>query len=223
MIIKHLRKESINKDVYILGSGASLNYFNPSPQFWYNKIVIGINTIFELYPCDYTIIQHHELTEYILEKYPGDRLIISRYHKGIRNDSIVREIKPWLKKWCWIYEHNDQPFLKPLNFSALDDPNKLVVGSTTAIAAISFAYHIGAKNIFLCGIDGGSLNGETNVKGYYQSENAGNKAVQHNHSVQTNNQIFDFRNELRRRGVNMYSINPFVNMNFEGNQFSINN
>lgn len=216
--IKQHKRNRPEMDFIILGSGASMNYFTPTKDFFDNKVIIGINTISDHYPCDYIIMQHHELLNKINPEYIElNRVFITRFQKGI-TDKLSGLITSKCEKDLIIFDHNNQTFLNDLDFSAQDDPDKLVIGGTTAIAAISLAVKLGAKNIFLCGIDGGSLDGETNLKGYYQAENPGNKEIQHNHSLKTNKLIMDFRDYLKTRGVNMFSINPFVNMTFEGHQ-----
>lgn len=208
-------------DFIILGSGASLNHFNPNYEFFMNKFVIGINMIFKHFHCDFLVLHHHELLDKVILKNKDDRSIfVSRFHRCI-SDDLNNSIPEYYENKFTVYDHAPQSYLNNLDFSFQDYKNTLVTGGTTAIAAISLAVKLGAKNIFLCGIDGGSLDGETNLRGYYQAENSGNKPVQHNHSVKTSDLIIQFRDYLKTRGVNIFSINPFVNMNFEGHKFNL--
>ena len=210
----------INKSFIILGSGASLNYYPIDDRNIFNDFtVIGINMIWKHFKCDYVVLQHHDLLDSIVdhtpERFNYTDFFVSRFHRGVIEVLDVL-INSTYEKEFTIFDHFNQTFLNDLDFTAQDHPDKLVIGGTTAIAAISLAVKLGAKNIFLCGIDGGALDGETNLKGYFQAENPGNKDVQRNHSIRTNKLIMDFRDYLKTRNVNMFSINPFVNMSFEG-------
>ena len=81
---------------------------------------------------------------------------------------------------------------------------------------------MGAKNILLCGHDCGSLDGETNLKGY--NTKVGHMQGSQHGYLQWLSQIenhtakvcFKIESEY---GCNIHSLNPFINFNLEGHQF----
>jgi len=157
MNISELQK--ITGDVYVLGSGSSLDYVKPS--FFKGKTVIGINHIHKLFPVTY----------------------------GISNHSIGYE---------------------DIDFSDFDNPESLIVGATTS-SAIHLAQRIGATTIILCGIDNGMIDGKIGVKKY--------PATNPQHIIDFEPQLKIVCNFIRSKGVGIYSLNPFINLNLEGHRF----
>lgn len=196
---------------YIIGSGASLNYVSPS--FFEDKFTIGVNMAYKHFKCDFTIIHHHELAEQIMND--DQTLICSHFHK-CQQSSEKYNIN-WEQYNIYMYYHPEQGFFN-INFSPFTNKSKdsLFIGGATTVNAISFACFLGANNIVLCGVDGGSLNGKVNIDGYHNDKNYN----QQKHAVLTNNIIAKVRDKLKQHNVNMYSLNPFVNMNLEGNKFN---
>jgi hypothetical protein len=207
-------------DIYIVGSGASLNFIDKS--FFLNKIVIGVNHIYKLIYCNYIITHHHNVSDLILSKELNKRfkLIVARHESCILN--AVRLPENYGNKNTYIYDHLNQAY-REIDFSPvinldINNPhNQLITGGTIIVDAIGLAYYLGASNIILCGVDGGTINGSVNANGYYN--HAVNIKNQINHSVVTNAEIIKARDFLLQYGVNIYSLNPFINMGFEGNCF----
>ena len=97
-------------------------------------------------------------------------------------------------------------------------PDGLVVGSTSMHGAMHLAAHMGAANIIMVGADCGRIDGKFNHEGY----TSGNLETSdpdfwlarwETHLRQVKAYLCD------RYDVNIYSLNPFLNMNLEGHEW----
>jgi len=187
-----------------------MDYIQPS--FFMNKTVIGINRVYEFFPVDYVIIHHGCLGQEIIDG--GLTLIVSK------NDCCYPDKPNIYNGWYYQYNHVDKPAITlDLDLSYLDKDDSLVTGGSTAIDAMSFAYFLGAKNIILCGIDGGSINGKINFTGYYDYSKPGSFDHQVRHANRTRKIINEFADVLCYRGITVVSINPFTDLTLEGNRY----
>jgi len=208
--IKMLKKRWPDSDIYVLGSGPSMNYLKPS--FFDGKITVGINRIWKFFPCSYVVIHHGELGQEIIDA--GLRLVVSKYYYGYPDKPENK-----YKGAYYQYNHKEQGLMQ-IDYSVLDSDDSLVIGGTTAIDAISFAYFLGGKNIILCGIDGGMINNEINMRGYHNYKKPGWFDYQVRTAGRTNLMVKEFADILRSRGIGVYSINPFINFSLEGNKYN---
>jgi len=87
---------------------------------------------------------------------------------------------------------------------------------------------MGAKNIILVGHDCGTINGEPNFKNYHNEQTY---KIAHSRGKtdyiiwlrQIEAQTIVIKNLLKKKyNCNIYSINPFVSLNLEGNIFKSN-
>ncbi|MAF25930.1 hypothetical protein CL634_10195 [bacterium] len=105
------------------------------------------------------------------------------------------------------------------------DSDKLVVSYSTTTSAMHLAAYMGAKNIILCGHDCGTIDGEVNIKNYYVDPNR--QMVQpsvheYAHWIKTDieGHTRGVKDKLKEvYGVNIHSLNPFINFNLEGHTF----
>jgi len=96
-----------------------------------------------------------------------------------------------------------------------DDDSRLLWGYTTLHPALYLAWFLGASTIVTVAADHGVWGGKVNADGYYPD------------GGQTQQNLFDMwakrtdalAAELRRRGTNVYSLIPTVNLNLEGLSF----
>jgi len=111
------------------------------------------------------------------------------------------------------------------------DSNILVNSELSMPSVIHAAYLLGAKNIILCGVDGGLINGKVNIDGYYSKKEYSKKKKTEkkqthleftkktmSHPYAEHN-LKIVRDELKKRGCNVVSLNPFVNLGLEGNKY----
>ncbi len=142
-------------------------------------------------------------------------LVLSEYNCGLLNN----------------LNHFDEPFYyfmtlkntkQDIDLSPIDKPGMLVAGGTTFTSAIHFAYYLGAKNIIICGHDCGTLDEGVNFDGYYNEKwSEKQKKLMKNGDMQIwESQSKKLIDELRRRGANILSLNPFINLGLEGHQYN---
>ena len=217
------------KDIWVLGAGSSLNHVSKS-FFDSSKIVIGVNRICKFFRCDYVVSKDPVGFDEIRESVKDSKVILSEWKFG--------------DPPSWKHLANPHPCLEPTlnslngDFYYFTHPTKagqkpllevigsedIVVSHSTITSAIHMAAYMGAKNIILCGHDCGSLDGEVNVKNYYEKicPNQGDtegyvhfvsKQIEE-HTIQVKEKIYDVY------GVPIYSLNPFVNFGLEGHEYT---
>lgn len=215
--ISALKNYHKGEDIYVLGSGASMNYLDKS--FFNNKITIGINYINKLFPCTYSFMKDvctHEGFDYFLK--------LAREHDSI---PMTTDIYGEKNEHTHFYERDDLFYIVPVEkwnaFGNMDliGTEKFITGHLTMSTAIHIAFYLGAANIVLCGIDGGILDEQLNVNGYYDklSENKIEhlkEAVSHPYNEIHLKRI---RKRLKDFGVNLVSLNPFLNIGLEGHKY----
>jgi len=190
-------------DIYVIGSGKSLDYINDN--FWEGKVCIGMNFAHLYFPLEFSISHHHEHVQDMIDQ--GVMTVTSEYDMCMFERSVHN-----LNGDYFVYKHKAQGFTY-VDFSDFDNPESLVCGGTIATSAIHLAYRLGATSIILCGLDGGSLDGNWNYDRYNDPTNVG-------HTIAVQKQIDDLCNIIRSRGVGVYSLNPFTNFRLEDHVFA---
>lgn len=193
------------RDVYVIGSGKSMDYIDPS--FFKGKISIGINLTYKKFPVTYGIAHHHEIVQQMIDD--GVTTVTSEFDMGLYGNRRHN-----FRGEYFVYHHNQQEWTKVVykNFRKKD----WLLMSGTTISAIHLAYKLGAKTIILCGIDAGSLDG------IYQYEDypvKGSKERNKRHVEGMQPVIDHLCKVIRDRGVNVYSLNPFNNFRLENHKF----
>ena len=213
-----------DKDIYILASGKSVDFIDKS--FFKNKIVIGVNQVYKKVECQYLLRKESQLIKEVLEKNPNTIHFISKGNCGGDNNTNVEYIINNVNDTSNIvlYNHNINKS-KEINI-LLPKDNSLVVSASTITTAIHLACYMGAKNILLVGHDGGMINGECNFTGYHTDETykiAWSNGVK-DYKIWVSNvdkQTISVKKELEKKyNCNIYSINPFINFNLDGNKYT---
>lgn len=159
--ISHLRHAHRGDVVWLIGSGKSLDFVPRT--FFDDKIVVGVNATHRDWPVDYVFAHHREDAQEALKL--GHIVVSSEFDQGRReNGENTYTGGAWFRYW-----HPQQPSTLVMNMQPMekDDPCALVMGSNTVTSAIDFAGRIlGAATVVLCGVDGGSYDGEWNYAGY---------------------------------------------------------
>jgi hypothetical protein len=199
-------------DIYVVGSGSSLNYVNRS--FFDGKVTIGINLAYRFFQITYGISIHTSLIpEMIARGVVGispewDMGIHGRKRVKMGNEVVFRH----KNNTQYIYDERHTGYLD-IDFSDFDNPEQLVIGGI-ASSAIHLAYRLGATSIILAGIDGGVLDGITNIRSYTP------EPTEAEHIYEMQPQIDLVCNMIRSKGVGVYSLNPFTNFCLEGHTFN---
>ena len=215
MELKELKNKHKYEDIYVLGSGPSLTYVDPS--FFCDKIVVATNSVadrLKLYdmwsfPHIYTHSHYHDELHALADRYIGYYIAPEgdQGHAGGPNPRHPMVI---------YYPHPATSYDFVVEKAV--HPDGLIVGSTSMHGAMHLAAHMGAANIIMVGADCGMIDGKFNQEGY----TSGN--------LETSDPAFwldRWETHLRqvkaylcdRYEVNIYSLNPFLNMNLEGHEW----
>ena len=203
------------EDIYILLSGNSMSYMPRS--FFDGKITIGLNLMYRYFRCSYLFAKDIRDKRTFLKYYNaatdgGSEFITSVEHEGFSHlfDTWREYIVAPLGDW--------NGFVDP----SLIGTDTIVNSHLTITSAMHIAFYMGAKNIILCGADCGLLDGKNNVIDYHIDF----KNIDINHTLRTMSHPYNelnikiMRKHLARRGCNVVSINPFVNIGLEGHVYS---
>ena len=211
---KELKNKHPNLDIYVVGSGPSLNHINKT--FFNNKIVMGVNRVVKSVRCDYVVSKDARGFKELVTHTGDAKIIISRGNCG-QLDSLN---KPSFD--CYIFDH--LPFglgLSP-NLNAVGS-DSIVISHSTITSAIHLAAYMGAKNIILVGHDCGSIDGEFIVKNYYDEILPTQGSLKGYHKWLINDiekHTIDLKNKLiEHYNCNIVSINPFINLGMEGHLY----
>jgi len=210
--LKDFKGEHNDQDIYIIGSGNSMSFMPFS--FFDNKITIGINTMYKHYNCDYIVlkdirnpramVQHLQACEKSRSK-----LITVSQHEGkshkfkTKHNYIIAPVGDW------------EGFVD----LKLIDTDIMVNSHSTITTTIHCAYYMGAKNIILCGIDCGMLDGISNMNKYYTKKVSETQNIPMSHPYHELN-VKAMRDALKERNCNVVSLNPFINIGLEGHEFT---
>ena len=105
--------------------------------------------------------------------------------------------------------------------------SQMIVTWSTTTTAIHIAAYMGAKNIILVGHDCGTINGKLTFDGYYQdiSDTPWKNWKEYEDWLsKIESQTLEVKYFIEKKyNCNIYSLNPFVNFNLEGNTYKNNN
>ena len=213
------------KDIWIICAGASMNHVEP--DFFENKITIGLNQVYRKFPCDSVIMkdlnEKNRFSPSVEElRNTKTKLLFSEYSHGCYVDG---KSNPKPSDNFYVFNHSDGKTYKKesgeLDLSVIGT-DKMIVIRSTITSAMNVAAYMGAKNIIVSGADNGSLDGKSYYDEYVQkdwisaSNNPGNQ--------QWLGGIKDLNIQVRDRikeiyNCNIYSLNPFWNFGLEEHEY----
>jgi hypothetical protein len=199
------------QDVYVVGAGPTLDYIDKS--FWLNKPVIGLNSVVRLIPVDWILTKDQWVVDELrADGQVDDNLIVSRHNFGNHdNPPITGGDYVFDHANLWDFEYSLTREM--LQGQADTSKNQLAVGCNNFCTAMHLAAFMGAANIIMVANDGGSLDGKFYADGY----RIDNEGASKRKSPYWNHDNALFRDWLSDAyGVNVYSLNPFLNIGLEG-------
>lgn len=216
-LLKDIYKD---KDIYVISGGPSLNHIDKS--FFENKIVLGVNDIFRYFHCDYVVVkdcnEEPRFTRLVQELKEKDiPLIYSQYYKGRRSEGLNKVDNPN----SYMFRHNSRDNNFDYELAELNIDEEILVSRSTVTTAIHIAYYMGAKNIILCGHDGGEIDGQMYYHEYVQKDwkSASNWNGIKGFLSNMEKETISLKQLLNFNGVNVCSLNPFINLRLEGTKF----
>ena len=152
-----LYQKYFGRDIFIFGTGPSL--FKINPDKFKDKICLGVNFAFEIMPhIDYTLIHVKEVFEAIKDHIPATQLIlpetlVSQWgNSGKRRSFPNRVNTPNIPAYIYPIQN---PNIKSLDQKriSLGKTAPIFTWSTTLHSATHIAAYLGARRIFLIGVD----------------------------------------------------------------------
>ena len=208
--IKSLKSIHKDKDIYVLGSGSSMNHL--AQDFFDNKITIGVNRVCRFFRCDYTIAKDPTGLEEILSSRGDSKIILSKHRYGNKQESLnTTEISHYVFDHpCNNYGPNQ--FCPDLSVITKDS-DKIVVSYSTITSAIHLVAYMGAKNIIMCGHDCCEINGKSWVDGYYDHLKPVHQTQEgyNNFLSKIKQHTVDVKGKICEEfGCNIYTLSPFL-------------
>jgi hypothetical protein len=212
-LLGELQSQYKGLDIYVAGSGPSLGYIGDS--FMKDKTVICVN-----HAIDHVV----GANRYVVSKEPDERLqrkakerratlVTCDFHSALG----VRKNKVFFPENTVLFKPERESEKHPFK-----QPHSLTVSASTITTAMHLAAYMGAKTIVLIGHDCGTLDDEVHVTNYDKSMAV--TPVEHYaewmrlNSVEQ--QTLKMKKVLERRwGIEVYSINPFINFRLEGHRY----
>jgi len=214
--ISKFKDQYKGEDIYVLGSGASLDYIDSS--FFDNKISIGTNQTYRKFNTTFILRKEHSLVKEALET-TQSKVIVARFNAG---NSPEFNLNQPSNNRLYYFNHRRMGGNMKVDLEAFNTPNQLVASYSTITSSIHFAYHLGAKNIILAGVDHGVLDDKHTFEGYYKSIQEtpwGDWNQYKNWLNQLEGDTRAIKRKLNELGVNVYSLNPFINFKLEGHAY----
>jgi hypothetical protein len=212
--ILSLRNIHKNKDVYVLGSGGSLNFIDP--KFFSKKITVCVNEVGETYlpTTKYVVTKYHPEAIKFAQQMPNVNVVVSRGSLGGPHYPAL----PVLNN-LYTFDHNtnrDAATSVVVDWPLED--GSLYVSWSSITSAMHFAAYLGAKNIIMVAHDCGELNDKSWVDGYvYDTWDKTKVEEAKERNKQFEIQSIAVKGKLKELyGCNVYSLNPFINYNLEG-------
>lgn len=208
------------KDIYIIGSGYSCEFIDP--DFFKDKITIGINQVYKKFKTTYIVRKEHKNLDTCLTEYNEGMWFISLFNCGVYSNAKLDEKNYISNDKICIYEHNNNN--KPaLEIKELPEKG-LIASFSTITTGIHLAAYMGAKNIILVGHDCGTIDGKCNFTGYHNKESLfvwkNGETDYKKWLPKIESQTITLKKILKEKyGVNIYSLNPFINYGLEGHIF----
>lgn len=215
-----LKGKHLNNDIYIIASGASMDYIDPS--FFDGKITIGINQVYKRFKCTYLVRKEVKFIQPSLDT--GSIVIVSEYDSGNLNsgDHKLNTNKVSHHR-LYYFNHLDNLHDKVDTSVISETSDKIVVSFSTLTSAMHIAAYMGAFNIIICGHDAGLLDGKMNFDGYFNSINDTpwqNWEQYKNWLKVIEGQTLAVKQKLEEvYDINIVSLNPFINFGLEGHKY----
>ena len=210
--IRALKDRHAGATIYVVASGASVEFLDPDIFAQPDAIVIAVNEMFRHVPCTYVLMHHHDHAQAAIDA--GCTLVTAEHDCGFAAWPHADFQGDY---YTYRTAENTLSLTPTINLSALDREadDELVISPCTVAEAVHFAAHLGARRIVLCGADGGTLDGAWNVRGY--NDGAGTNPQ---HVRLTEPLLLAVVTRLRARGIAVMSLNPFINFGLEGHVYA---
>jgi hypothetical protein len=213
--VSELYGRHAGEDIYVIGTGPSIRVFPRS--FLDGKVTIGLNMAWRNAPVRYGITIHPDLNvpEFLGETPPCEITWVTplKKSKSLLTPEQFRFADANFYRFEYQGRQNTQPEHEPSDAGRMiewvEHPNgdSLYVWSSIAQTGANLAANLGARNVILVGCDNGSLASNHHA----HSQHTRWKGVPPEHRYdQYYEGMAEVRAALRRRQVNVVSLQPFL-------------
>jgi hypothetical protein len=210
-------------DIYIIGTGASTRVFPLS--FLENKITIGLNQAWKLFPVQYAVTIHPELN--MPECMPGEApqpeitwVTKQSKSRGLHKAGLLTQAQlEHIEQRCYSFEadreESDGPAPSVSEAARITRwlrepvPGRLYVWGTISTTAANLAANMGARNIIFIGCDNCALEGNHHAHGQHTRWLGASPEVRYREYYEA---AAETRTVLRERGINVMSLTPFMGL-----------
>ena len=220
--IDSLKNKYVGQDIWILGSGASMNYVDAS--FFDNKITLGLNRVGVKYKLTYAVLKDlvkngaREIKNCDSPPFNSEYVVASTWDKAHRDnlntDPNLNKLYARYPEKFYFFKHNrfkDYTVVRP-------DTDKLFVSSSTMTSAVHLGAYMGAKNIIICGHDLLTIDGKLYFDGYHKQTTKHNQNFMMGRGFHT--ETMKLRDVIKKQyGCNIHTLNPFIGFNLEGHVY----
>jgi len=218
--ITDLKNKYSGRDIWCIAAGSSMDFVNPS--FFEGKVVIGQNQVYKKYPCSYVLMkdlkESPRFTRSVEQLKAIDiPLIYSKYHAGHYSGGLNNTDY----KNSYVYEHADNGSDLQYHLDVIGT-DKMASKRSSMTSIMNIAAYMGAKNIIICGVDCGTINGNVYFDGYTETDwiSGENNPQIKNWLGATDSLNITIRDKIKQEyNCNIYSLNPFINFKLDGNEF----
>lgn len=217
MNLSDLRGAAAGEDVYVIGSGASLDLIDPA--FLDERVTVGVNRIGLTWrPVSYTVTKYHEVAAEVAVAFPDQPVIAPRYQHGNHDHGQAGDLPGNVV----IFDHLTNP-AESFEIDRDWPEDGLVVSWSTITTAMHFAAHLGARTILMLGHDCGALRGREHMARYPAAGAPGTWSPARDEMAwleYVQRDSIAVRQRLRERyGARVYSVSPFLGLNRDGEPF----
>jgi len=194
-------------DIYVIGSGKSLDYYEPA--FFKDKLTIGVNFgwSLKLDRVDYMVTKYHAHARDWVESDRVGTMVVTRGERGHHDLEAISDDR------MLVVDHNHNTVEK---WNGEWPENGLVATHSSITMAMHLAAVLGASTIVMVGADCGVLDGEPNL-GDYNKERRSNQFAMFESFDKQNQKVANIIRE--KYGASVISLSPFVTPNMEGHKF----
>lgn len=202
------RNAHAGQTVWVIGSGRTLTYV--SPRFFDDKPTVCVNYAGLVHGLRafYSVSNHHDDAQAIAVAKPGLPVITTEVEQVPAQDSTGVQATAWNVVRVPSISQPYGAFTTQHHWP--DDPNLFAIGPTSLHLALRWAWFLGAAHIVLVGADCGELDGQARIDNYPPG---------HLPFSVWESTLRDIADRLRRDGISVHSLNPWVSLALEGHTF----
>lgn len=224
--IQELYGRHPGSDIYIVGTGTSLRVF--PLEFLKDKITIGLNQSWKVVDTTYAITMMPKLNipEYIEGEPPRPGITWVTKPSKVKGQCTPEETA-YADEHFYGFENDGKASLtgldepsetgRVLDWVVNPQPEKLYLWTSISQSAMNLAANMGAKNIILVGCDNGALGGNHHAHDQHTMWKDESPEVRY---MQYYEGVAEVRAALRKRGVNVINMNPFMKVDAPELDFS---